>query len=172
MESELKIFAIHFEPTKDNYYSSFLNPDGNFKFNPEYEIELKDIDFTELSEKISLFPKKLDADWMCAAIYRDVLIWRDNNGQVVKTFELCFSCDHYLFSDGVIENINMPIPYGDNIFVELIDWFKLVFKNVDESVNYSRIGTELNTSENVPPTIKPISKEKKILPIKRPWLKE
>jgi hypothetical protein len=172
MENGLKIFALHFENKKGDLVSSFLNSDGSFKYNPEYEIEFIGVDLIELSERLKLFPKKLSSEWMCGAIYRDVLIWVDTNGQIVKTFEMCFSCDHYLFSDGIVEEIVIPISSGNNIFEDSINWFKSIFKDLEVKANYKRLDTELNTFQNLSIPSKAFPKEKIVLPIKRSWLKK
>jgi hypothetical protein len=54
---------------------------------------------------------------MCGPVYRDVLVWQDQQGQPLRWAEFCFDCDIYLYSaathPAVIIEEGRPNPYQE-----------------------------------------------------------
>ena len=42
--------------------------------------------------KVLKIPYENHSDWMCAPIYRDAIVFRDENDQVVLPLNICFEC--------------------------------------------------------------------------------
>jgi len=44
-------------------------------------------------------PYEAHADWMCTPIYRDAIIFRDENNKNILSLEICFGCDAMLIDE-------------------------------------------------------------------------
>ena len=117
-----KIYALHSQTGQ--YYESghFIDINGK-PCVPCYEMEVSQNDANKITELAEIFPKDLSFGWMCAPHFRDVLIWKDSNEKVLKTFLLCFSCDQYKFSEGETETVIVELSQ-ENIYEESIEKLK------------------------------------------------
>lgn len=165
-----KIYALHFEPKKEILLNQFVDSEGCLLIEPDYEIEIDKKYHDFITKIVNEFPKKLDFGWMCAPYYRDVFIWKNTSGQVLKTFQMCFSCDQYLSSNGKIQYIAGEL-LVENVFIGSIDKLKSHFREFDKIANYQRNGDEISFFSGEDNQIEKPKKEKIVLPIKRPWLK-
>lgn len=165
-----KIYALHFEPQKEMLLNQFIDSEGNLSIIPDYEIEIDKKYYDFITKIVNEFPQKLDFGWMCAPYYRDVFIWKNTSGQVLKTFQMCFSCDQYLSSNGEIQYIAGELS-EENIFEESIERLKSYFRYFDKSIGYKRTGDEITIFSGKNNQSEKPKKEKIILPIKRPWTK-
>jgi hypothetical protein len=133
-----KIYALHFEPQREMLLNRFIDSEGNLLIKPDYEIEIDKNHYEFITNIVSEFPKKLDFGWMCLPFYRDVFVWKNLDGTVFRTFEMCFSCDHYALSDGQINNLIIELS-EESIFEESIERLKSYFRYFDKVVDYQRM---------------------------------
>ena len=113
---------------------------------------------------------------MCAPYFRDVLIWKNSNEKVIKTFLLCFSCDQYKFSEGETETVIVDFS-EENIYAESIEKLKDFFRIFDKKADFIRTGDEILTLEEKKSNVQPekiVHRNKNFIEplIKRPWLKK
>lgn len=136
ISSELKLAALHFEPTKQ-VTTHFVDSNGNLLIEPDYQVDVSTPQADRLAAIIAGFPSELNYGWMCAPIFRDVLIWKEATGQIVRVFELCFECDQYQLSDSIngcvlVEDIEK------GPFAASVKTLKEVFTEFDREASYIR----------------------------------
>ena len=135
MSSELKLVALHFEPTKQ-VTTHFIDSNGQLFIEPDYQVDVSTPQADKLAAIIAGFPSELNYGWMCAPIFRDVLIWKQA-GQIVRVFELCFECNQYQLSDSIIGLVLVEDIEKDP-FKESVKTLKEVFAEFDREARYIR----------------------------------
>ncbi len=98
-----------------------IDSNGNFHSSSEKIRTLKRND-SELERLITILEiEAKDAPaWMCGPVYRDAVVFYDNNDRIISTLNICFSCQH--MSTKMFAEINADIKVYDllrNLFLEL-----------------------------------------------------
>lgn len=133
MNFDLKIVALHFEPTEQiNTY--FVDLSGKPLIEPDWEIEVSAQQADTLTSMVVNFPSELSYGWMCAPVFRDVLIWKEATGRVTRIFQLCFECDQYLLLDSTKKCVLIENSSNDP-FAESVKAFREAFDVFDREVN-------------------------------------
>ena len=135
MNSELKVVALHFEPTKQ-VTTHFIDSNGKLLTEPDYQIDVSTSQADRLAAIIAEFPSELHYGWMCAPIFRDVLIWEET-GRIVRVFELCFECDQYQLSDSLNSRVLVE-DIEKNPFAKSVKTLREVFTDFDRAAGYRR----------------------------------
>lgn len=135
MSPELLVFAYHFEPT-ERFTTHFVDYQGTLLVKQSYQVSVSDEQAHELTNLVAAFPSELTFGWMCPPIYRDVLMWQQADGQVIRIFQLCFECDQYLLSDGSGDTTFFEPE--DSTFAELIRKLRALVALFDEEINFVR----------------------------------
>jgi len=134
--SELKVVALHFEPT-NQVTTHFIDSNGQLLTEPDYQVDVSTSQADRLAAIIAGFPSELNYGWMCAPIFRDVLIWKEATGRIVRIFELCFECDQYQLSDSII-GLVLVEDIEKNPFTKSVKTLKEVFAEFDREASYTR----------------------------------
>lgn len=136
MNKNLKIFAYHFEP-EGSHHQHFIDENGAFILKPIYSYELNNIEVLKITSIIDSFPNELSFGWMCAPIFRDVLIWEDSSKKIENIMQLCFSCDVYINAKGRNEQTFVE-NFKDNEYLKPILALKELFSRLDKQFNLKR----------------------------------
>lgn len=104
-----------------------LDDNGNFHFSSNKTNTFKKDEkvIMELISILKIKPQNI-ADWMCAPIYRDAIVFYDLNGKIVDCLNVCLSCEH-------LETNKFHLLSDRKVYEGLLVFFKNCGHNIEDS---------------------------------------